>query len=132
MLIMPAEEFLEFFRGILNKTEKAKIKRDVLITKIIKNINIYNNKKRIIAENKRKKDEFEAKTKKYQEDLKKWEEKQKLKQSQPKPKKVEKTPEIESEPDYANMRQKDLHELQGQAIDSGNYQLAAKIAQFIK
>lgn len=125
MLKMEADSFLKLFRGILGKTEEAKIQRDVILKEVIKKLFAF-------YENKRLRAEYEAKLKKYQEDLKKWEEKQKLKQSQPKPKKLEKTPETESEPDYANMRQKELEELQDQALAAGKYELAYKISQFIK
>jgi len=125
MLKMETEEFLELFRGILSNTQEAQIKRDAILAKIIKNLHHY-------YENKRMKKEFEAKKKKYQEDLKKWQERQAQKANQSKPEKPTKKVEEPIKIDYSTMTQKELQKLQDEAIDSGDWELASKIAQYIK
>ena len=129
MLKLPADEFLELFRMILNKSEEANIKRDSILKIIISKLHNHYENKRLKAEYEAKKRKYEEDLKKYEEDLNKWEEKQKAKQETP----ISKSePKIEQKPDYANMRQKELNDLLNAAIDRGDYQTASEISQYIK
>jgi len=129
MLKLPADEFLELFRMILNKTEEAKIKRDSILKIIISKLYNHYENKRMKAEYEAKKRKYEEDLKKYEENLKKWEEKQKNKKIETPIAKSE--PKIEETPNYANMRQKELNDLLNAAIDRGDYQTASEISKYI-
>jgi hypothetical protein len=134
---MPSEEFLELVKGILSNSEKARIKVDTLINKIVKGIKAEEDYKEAEARYQEELKQYEEDMKKYEEDMKKWEEVEKKRKEKSKPKEENEIEQIrkkavEKETDYASMSPSELQKAIDAALDVDDYTLAHKISTFMK
>jgi len=125
LLKLPTNEFFPIVNAILSKSEEGKIKSRVIFKRVIKGI-----EKKI---GKKMKAEYEKRLREHEEEMRLWQERQR--QNQPVRQEApitQEEPQEETEIDYSNMSQKQLNDLQNQAIDDGDYVTATKIAQYIR
>lgn len=130
---LPTEEFLSLINGMLSNKPETRTKVNVLLKEVIKGI------EKFISHR-----DYKIKLKKYREDMRKFnqemadyeqklldieEEKRKNRMAAPVPE-----PEVEEpgEIDYSTLSQRELQELQNDAIDSSDWATAQKIAEYIR
>jgi hypothetical protein len=128
---------LELVKGILSNSEKARIKVDTLINKIVKGIKAEEDYKEAEARYQEELKQYEEDMKKYEEDMKKWEEVEKKRKEKSKPKEENEIEQIrkkavEKETDYASMSPSELQKAIDAALDVDDYTLAHKISTFMK
>ena len=127
---MPTDDFLEFIRGILSKTTEARIKVDATLKIVMKQI-----KKFLVNREARKKlKEYEEKKRIYGEEMRKYEEDMKIWRERQGQSRNRRTTIIEPEQaiDYSTLSQRELHNLQNDAIDKEDWTTAQKISQYIR
>ena len=136
---MPSEDFLELVKGILSNSEKARIKVDALINKLVKGIKAEADYKEAEARYQEELKQYEEDMKKYEEDMKKFEESEKKRKEKAKnkPKEENEIEQIrkkasEKEDDYESMSPSELQTAMDAALDVDDYTLAHKISTFMK
>jgi hypothetical protein len=135
---MPTDKFLSLVRGILSKSEEARVKVDSLIDRIIEKIKNEKEYQEKMYQYQRDMEEYQRKMREWEE----WKAKGELETTE-----GEEEPESEvdklvkqslskeepkGEVDYSTWSQKDLQEEIDMALDAGDYEKVRLLSQFLK
>ena len=118
---MTPTEFLELIRGILSKTQEARIKVDAIIKIVVNSIKKFYDKKEAKEKYEREMSEYKIKKEKYDKELEEWNRNNKS--------------EIQSKPNIKSYADKTPNELQielNNALETGDYTSAVEISKYIK
>ena len=130
----PTTDFLELIRGILSKTQEARIKVDAIIKIVVNSIKkFYNNRdaqenyKREMEEYKVEKEKYDREIEEYNKKMEEWNKKH------PEVEEPEENQHIIVGPiDYSTKTPNELNNLLNQALGVGDYDTAREIGKYLK
>ena len=137
---MPTDNFLELIRGILSKTQEARIKVDSIIKMVVNSIKKFYTKKAAeeqykadMEEYKREKEKYDREIEEYNKKMEEWNKNNNWKSQL---KKVTddaiKNNPIIQQVNYSEMTPRELQAIQDQALEDGDYKKAAEVSKYIK
>ena len=127
---MPTEDFLELIRGILSKTQEARIKVDAIIKMVVLNIKKFYEKQRQKEQYEADMEEYRAQKEQYDREIEEYN--KKMEEWNKKHPTIEEEPQEVVETPYSEMTQRELQAIQDQALEDGDYKKAAEVSKYIK
>lgn len=127
---IPTDQFLNFMKGILSKTQEARIKMDRIIDEIVDKLEKREKYLRDLEKYNLEMKEYERKMEEYGRKMSEYKKKTGSQQKEKPELKTTKSPEETK--DYSKMTQRELNTELSSALDAKDFEKAKEISQYLK